>query len=387
VSLNKKIADAARYEGDGKSRDIRWDDRLTGLGLRVYPSGKKSFVLQYRAADRRVRLLTLGPYGVLTVDQARDHARRHLVGVRDGEDPVEERRTPKGITVADFAEVYLERHSRPRKRTWKEDERRLLTRIVPALGTRRMEDLRRSDIASLHGELGKDAPIEANRVLTLLGGLFTKAEEWGHVPEGHPNPARRVSRFPERSRERWLKPAEMEALVKAVQEEVDPFIQAAVMLYLLTGLRKRELLRARWEHVDIEAAALRIPETKSGRPHTVPLSSPALEILSRLPRDGSNPWVFPGTDGTHRKDFKRAWERVRAKAGLEDLRLHDLRRTVGSWMAQAGVPLQVIGEILNHSHPAVTRVYARLAGTQSRDALQVFGEEFEKVVSGLGGGR
>ena len=388
MALTKRMIDSATYKGqstvaaNGKkrwSRDIRWDDKIPGFGLIIYPSGRKAFVLNYRGPNRRERLITIGLYGPFTVHQARDRAHKLLVEVKDGGDPLKERRALPDLSVREFADRYMERHSRPQKRTWKEDERRLKSHILPAFGSRALTDVRRADITRLHSAIGAEPPVEANRVLTLVGGIFAKAESWGYVPEGHPNPARGIGRFKERSRDRWLRPEEVERLLAAVAEETDPYVRAAFRLYLQTGLRKGELLQLQWQDIDFKRAELRIPYTKSGRPHSLSLTETALAILLELPRSNHSDWVFPGHGTNHRKDLKRPWQRIRKRAGLDGVTIHDLRRTVGSWMAQAGVPLQVIGEVLNHRHPDVTRIYARLAEDQGRHALQAVEHKIKEL--------
>jgi len=379
VALTKRQIDSFTYAGSGK--DIRWDDQLSGFGVRIYPSGKKSFVVQYRKPGQRSsRFTTLGQYGVLTLDQARKKARRFLVDVGDGADPLDGR-PPTNTTIKQFAKTYVQDYAKRAKKTWREDERRLEKHIVPTLGSHSLIDVQRPDVARLHQKLGQGTPIEANRVLALVSHLFTKAEEWGYVPAGHPNPARGVQKNKEKARDRWLKESEVRRLMEAVSEELDPYVKAAILLYLLTGLRKNELLAARWVDVDLERQELRLPDTKSGRPHVIHLSPEATHVFRGLPRQQDCPSVFPGRFDKHRKDIKGQWERVRQKAGLEDVRLHDLRRTVGSWLAQQGTPIQVIGKILNHSHPAVTAVYARLADEQSKQAMNVLGEKMGEVLA------
>ena len=149
----------------------------------------------------------------------------------------------------------------------------------------------------------------------------------------------------------------------AVEQAEDPYVRAAVPLFILTGLRKRELLSATWANVDLDRAEIRIPETKSGGAQVRLLPAPAVSILRGLPRMAESPYVFPSppNPAKPRGDFKKPWKRIRKRADLEDINLHDLRRTAGSHMAQVGVPLQVIGEVLGHSHPGVTKLYARLA--------------------------
>jgi integrase len=201
------------------------------------------------------------------------------------------------------------------------------------------------------------------------------------VPEDHPNPARGVDHFREEKRDRWITPEELPRLARAINQEPNESARFALWLYLLTGARKSELLRARWDDVSFERAELRLADTKAGRTHYIPLSSPAMALLQQIPRRAGNPHVFPGRELT--PEFQRdpaplvniakAWNRVRKAAGVEDVRLHDLRRTVGSWLAQAGNSLHLIGRVLNHSNVSTTQVYARFGEDHVRAALEQHG--------------
>lgn len=380
MGLTKRQIDAASYEGNGSAWDLRYDDDVSGFAVRVYPSGAKSFVIRYRTKTGRTRLKTIGKYGVLTLDQARKRARKLLVDVADGGDPVEDERASKTLTVKAFKPIYLDRHAKPRKKTWKEDKRRIEKYVLPAIGSRALVDVKRSDVAALHSKIGQHAPVEANRVLALVSVMFTCAEKWGHVPEGSPNPAAGVEPFAEKSRERYVTPKELPSLVKAIEAEENVFVRAVLWLYLLTGCRKSELLAATWDNVDLERRELRIPETKAGRAHVVPLSAPAARILEDLPRFSDNPHVFPGARrGQPLTNISKNWRTIRESAGLEDVHLHDLRRTVGSWLAMSGASLPLIGKVLNHSNASTTQIYARLADELARNALDEYGEQVLKV--------
>jgi integrase len=215
--------------------------------------------------------------------------------------------------------------------------------------------------------------------------MFELARRWGFVPEGHPNPARDIDHFKEAKRDRWVTPEELPRLAQAINEEPNESARFALWLYLLTGARKSELLAARWENVSFERAELRLPETKAGRIHYIPLSSPALALLQQIPRESGNPYVLPGRgprgataeekakNPAHLVNIDKPWQRVRKAAGVEDVRLHDLRRTVGSWLAQAGNSLHLIGRVLNHSNASTTAVYARFAEDNVRAALEQHG--------------
>jgi integrase len=198
---------------------------------------------------------------------------------------------------------------------------------------------------------------------------------WGFLADESANPARRIDHYKEHKRDRWVTPQELPRLIQAIEQETNRYARIALWLYLLTALRKSELLALRWDDVDVVRRELRLPDTKSGRAHYLPLSEAALAILRRAPRLPGNPYVLPGhVPGQHLVNISKPWRRVRKAAGIEDVRLHDLRRTVGSWLAQAGNSLHLIGRVLNHASPATTAIYARFAQDQVRHALEEHGK-------------
>jgi integrase len=322
----------------------------------------------------------------LTLDQARTKARAELAKVEtEGADPLAEReRERQGETVGDLAKAYMERHGNA-KRSGSEDRRRLDRYILPKWGRLKARAVTRADVAALHGKIGKAHPYEANRVLALLSKMFELARRWGFVPEGHPNPARDIDRFKEAKRDRWVTPDELPRLAQAIDAEPNETARFALWLYLLTGVRKSELLRARWADVDWTRAELRLPETKAGRVHYVPLSGPALALLREVLRVEGNPFILVGrgprgasaaekaAKPAHLVNISKPWGRVRTAAGVEDVRLHDLRRTVGSWLAQAGNSLHLIGRVLNHSNQSTTAIYVRFGEDSVRAALEQHG--------------
>src|SRR5262245_32355666 len=293
----------------------------------VYPSGRKAFILRYRVSGRK-RLLTLGTYGPITLDQARTVARQRLGEVVSGEDPVEKRKKARqGETIRALCEAYVERHA-SRKRSTRDDQRRIGQHIIPAWGNRKADSITRADVAALHTKIGQHAPYEANRIVALLSKMFELARRWGFVPENAVNPARGIDKFKEQKRDRWVTQEELPRLAAAITQEPSLYVRAAIWLYLLTGVRKTELLKARWEDVDFARGELRLSETKAGRIHYVPLSPPALALLCALPREEGNPYLLPGAKtGRHLVNIEKPWRRVRKSAGVEDVRLHDLRRT------------------------------------------------------------
>ncbi|MBK1631203.1 integrase [Thiohalocapsa halophila] len=386
MRLTKKVVDSLTYQGVTSQRFVVWDSDPPGFGVRVYPSGRKAFVLSYRVGGRK-RLLTIGAYGVLTLDQARTAARAELAKVETGAaDPLEDRqREARGESVRDLCAAYMERHGNA-KRSARDDARRIRQHVLPAWGGLKVKAVKRADVAALHSRIGKAGkPYEANRTLALLSKIFELARRWGYIPEDHGNPARDIDKFSEAKRDRWLTPEELPRLAQAINEEPNEAARHALWLYLLTGARKSELLRARWADVSFERAELRLPETKAGGVHYIPLSGPALALLRQIPRTDGNPYIFPGRGArgappeeraaapAHLVNIDKPWQRVRKAAGVEDVRLHDLRRTVGSWLAQSGNSLHLIGRVLNHSNASTTQVYARFGEDSVRNALEQHG--------------
>jgi len=385
LHLTKRICETAAATGKGWS--TLWDADVRGLGLRVRRSGRRVFVLFYRNQRCEKRLLTLGGFPELPLDEARRLAKKTLAEVVIGGDPLAERkRIRRASSMAELAELYLEGHAKLHKRSWQGDGQRIRKHVVPAWGTRKAETITRTDVALLHRRLGaENGTTTANRLLALVSHLFHWAEGEGLVPENHPNPARRVPRFREHARERWLTPAEVRRILRALEAERNVSVRGFFWLLLMTGCRKRELLHARWSALDLESGLLRLNATKNGRTHYVPLAAPALRILAQLPRVEGNPHVFIGRgqgEPLSVAAIDQAWRRIRTAADVPDAWLHDLRRTVGSWLAQSGVSLHLIGHVLNHSSPIVTSVYARLANESTRAVLERHAEAVVRVVAG-----
>jgi integrase len=237
-------------------------------------------------------------------------------------------------------------------------------------------------VSAMHAAIGKNSRHEANRLLALAGVIFAKAKDWGDLPESAANPAHGIKQFAEASRDRWLRPEEVKRLLESLRDEDNAFYRSAFLLYLLLGVRRSELLRLRWDDIDLRRRTLTLRETKANRVHHLPLADAAASIFAELRehRVQDNPYVFPSptVEGGHMHDLKRPWQQLRKRAKLADCRLHDLRRTVGSWLAQDGASLHLIGAVLNHSESKTTQVYARLGDDVTRVALD---RHAERVVA------
>jgi len=386
MRLTKTVIEKASYEGDGKSRHVLWDEEIPAFGLRVYPSGNKAFVLFYRQ-DGRQRLMSVGRFGVLTLQQAREKARKALVSVIDGSDPVRQRKGARAAaTLADVAERYMEEHARPKKKASSVagDERLLRLYIIPALGQHKAAAITAADVSQLHHSL-RGKPFQANRVLALLSKMFSLAEKWGYRLD-YSNPCRHVERYRERKRERFLSSEELarlgEALTKAEHEQTEhPSAILAIRLLLLTGARKNEILSLTWDEVDLQRGYLRLRDSKTDG-KVIPLGPPALELLSDANRIEENPYVCHGVrHGQRLVGLQRPWDRIRQEAGLPEVRLHDLRHTHASVAAGVGYGLPIIGKLLGHTQPVTTARYAHLADDPVKEAAARVSREMDQSLN------
>jgi integrase len=346
------------------------DNALKGFALRVTANGAKSFVWEGRIKGR-MRRYTLGAYPALTVAAARERALAAKVAIVGGRDPSTERRDERReLTFAGLATRYIAEHAKPRKRSWKEDERRIKAHLLTRFGTRRLSDIRPDEIVAMQNLLKRQRGLyESNRVAVLIRTMFNIARDMKLF--GGENPAARIKLFREDKRERFLSPEELRRVNDALADEQSEYWRAYFPLALILGTRKSELLSVRWENIDFDQRTLRLPKTKAGRSHLLPLPSSAVELLSSLPSRTQNEWVFPSrSGGGHSVEAAKAWQRIRQRAGLTDVRLHDLRRTLGSWLAAQGHSLPLIGRALNHSSIAATQIYARLDLDPVRRALE-----------------
>ncbi|RYG90585.1 DUF4102 domain-containing protein [Loktanella sp. IMCC34160] len=354
-----------------RDRDyLLWDGDVPGFGVRVYPSGKKTYLVQYRNG-RRTRRYTIGSHGVLTADQARAEAKRLLGDVLRGEDPSatrQERRQAPTVTALceRFLRDYAAIHCKPS--TNRSYEMLIRLHIRPALGPMLINDVTRADVAALHLKLSTDAPYQANRVLALISKLFNTAQDWGLRAEGS-NPAHRIKKNREEEKKRYLSEEEQtrlgRVLNECLQDESETvFVISAIMLLMLTGCRRNEITTLRWDY--IHYTHLDLPDSKTGR-RRIPLPRDAYDILMSLPRRDGNPYVIQGiTPDGYLTDLERPWRRIRERAGLEDVRLHDLRHTYASVAMQSGIDPFTLKEIMGHRNLQTTLRYAHLAD----DAVQ-----------------
>ena len=364
--ISKRSVDAMR---SGNKDDYLWDEELAGFGLKVTPAGRKVYLVQYRLGGRggRTRRVTIGTHGAVTPDEARKEAKRLLGQVSAGRDPAALRDEARAAqTVGSLLEWFLEEHAGTKLKGSTSTEYRRMANlyVLPALRHRPIKDVNRTDVAKLHHAM-KDKPYQANRCIALLSKFFNWTEKHGFRADGS-NPCRHVEKYKEAKRERFLSEAELARLGEALREvetnkTSSPWVIAAIRLLALTGARLSEVLTLRWEYVDFERATIRLPDSKTGA-KTLYLNAPALEVLSGISRLEDNPYVICGErKGAHLVNLQKPWRRIRKAAGLENVRLHDLRHSFASVAAAGGMSLPLIGALLGHSQPATTARYAHLS--------------------------
>ncbi len=379
-SLTKRTVDAAKPDQD---REVMvWDDELRGFGLRVYPSGRKVFLVQYRMGGRGApqRRLKLGALGVLTPDEARKRAAQALRLVSEGRDPAGEKaeaRELARVTLRQAVQEWLEDSEGKRRASTIRLYRSLFGNLVDDdLGGRPVALLTHADLARWHAGL-RATPYQANRALAALAAMFRWAMLRGYRLPAAGNPCTEVARFAEQKRERFLSERELgavgDALADAEAAGMNPYAVAALRLLALTGARRDEIRTLRWEHVDLARAQLRLPTSKTGA-KAVHLPAAAVQLLAGLRRVKGNPFVFPGqVDEAPLSNLNRPWSTITQAAGLPGVRVHDLRHTFAALGAGAGLSLPLLGKLLGHTQAATTQRYAHLADDPVRRGVEAIG--------------
>ena len=433
MKLTKRVVE----DTEPGEKDVwRWDSELIGFGLRVKPSGYKTYLVQYRDEQRKSRKVTIGRHGVFTAEEARGEARRILRAVARGENPAVEKAIREDEpTVDELAARYLSEHAETHKKpkSVADDEHKIERYIKPNLGSFKVAAVTREDVARLHHKL-RDKPIQANRTVALLSKMMNLAEVWGWRPNGS-NPCRHLGKYKEKKRERYLSERELQLLGQALREleqpspepmrvvhsvgrdgkkrtihvKVEPVYPPAILalrLLLLTGARLGEVLTLKWEYADLERQVVRLPDSKTGA-KVIVLGPPVVKLLSEAPRKKGSPWVCPGERGPgHIRDLNGPWRRLKAKVdeiqdkeqaegtleekdrvNVSDLRIHDLRHSFASVGAADGLSLPTIGALLGHTQAATTQRYAHLANDPLRQAAGIISGHIAAVLDGKPAGK
>ncbi len=376
MKLTKRAIDSFTYDGGW---DVRWDEEVKGLGLRIYPTGRKSFIFRYTSRGRRKKTITIGPYGAFTLYKAREIAQRMRVEVSQGYDPLAAKAADRDApTVAQLADRYLKEHAEVKKKpkSVAMDKANLKHHVLPHIGTKKAFEVTREDVSVLHHKM-RSTPYQANRVIALLSKMFNLAEKWGVRPDAS-NPCRHVEKFAEKKADRYLSQEEFARLANVLKQAEQtrtelPGVINAIRLLIFSGARLSEILTLRWENVDLEGSSLHIPDSKTGA-KTIYLPPTAVELLRVTEKLAGNPYVITGRKtGAHLVNLEKPWRRIRQKAGLSDVRLHDLRHSFASVAVSKGMSLPMIGALLGHSQPHTTARYAHLAADPIKEASALIG--------------
>jgi len=339
--------------------------------LRVTHTGAKTFAVRRKLNGHAVRI-SIGKFPVTTVEQAQKKAAEINSEIIQGQNPNDAKRAIREeMTLTELFNLYMEMHAKPYKKSWREDENNF-RRYLRRWGNRKLSQIGKQDIQKLHSKIGKDkGKYAANRTLSLLQTVFNRAIDWGW---NYQNPADGIKKFKEISRDRFLESNELPKFFAALAKEPNHTARDYFIISLLTGARRTNCLEMRWDQIDFEKNTWLIPDTKNGTPQTLPLMPTVIDILKARRddqwADSTSEWVFPGLGKTgHLVEPKKAWTRILTRAGIKGVRIHDLRRSLGSWQAATGANLSIIGKTLNHKNVSTTAIYARLGLDPVRESM------------------
>jgi integrase len=361
---------------DGAKKIDYFDSAQRGFMLEVRRSGGKTFYQRYTDERGRERQFKIGPSDVLSLSMARRKARTTAAEALVGSDPQERRAEMR--TIPTFAELVRDRylpHVKSYKRSWCTDETVLRVHILPVLGSQYVDLVRAEPIAALVERMREKgyASGTTNRVVIVLRHIFNLARKW-RVPGVGENPTAGINIAPDVKRERFLSLEEAQRLIVSIEQDENQVAAKAIMLLLLTGARRNEVTHARWDYLDWEKRTLLVPVAKSGKPRTIALNGAAITLLRSIPRLDFNPYILPSpVTGEPSPSLFFPWQRIRTRAGLPDLRLHDLRHSFASFLVNNGVSLYVVQGLLGHANTKYTQRYAHLTPDTLRDAAETVG--------------
>jgi len=370
INFTKAAIDALQFPAKGH-RLRCYDSKTRGLLIEITAQGSKCFWLR-RKINGRSNWERIGPYPYITIEQARNRADEINGEIAQGSSPFEARKAwEEELTLGELFHEYLERHARKKRKTAANMEKEF-KRTLDHWRDHKLSTITNNDVEKLHGYLGRVRGIyTANRTIQLLRAVFNKGRCWKLFLKD--NPAAGISLFPEKARERFLNKEEIRRLIQALLMEEDHQTRDFVMLSLLTGARKSNILSMRWDDVDLDSGTWTIPETKNGTSQTIALTATEVALLTQRRATTDSDYVFSGRGPRgHLVEPKKGWLRLLRTAAITNCTLHDLRRNLGSWMASQNVNVALIQSALNHKDLKTTlNVYARTAKEAERKGREV----------------
>ena len=384
-TFNVKEIEALQATGVEK---YYWDKKQPGLGLRLNVTGERFFVVQYRVKGGPRRRIALGRYGSITLDEARDRARRFVTAGLDGRDVHNDREAlANTLTFAELAQKWIDLHVRPKRaaKTLSGYEGMLRRYLRKPFGKRAVRTITRAEALALHKKMSA-TPKAANDAIVAAKAAVNFGLKSNLLPTGMENPFAGIELYKREDRERYLSEAEVARIGDAMIEleasgAISPWSAAAIRLLVFTGCRKDEILSLRWEWVDFDAGVLLLPTSKTGK-RRIELSAAAVEILKALPRIPGNAYAINGQrPGKHIVSLQVPWKKICVKAGVTACRVHDLRHSFASFAASDGLSLLMIGKLLGHKTPATTARYAHLTDSALKRANEGIGARLGGLLS------
>lgn len=358
----------------GKAKVDFFDSEQRGFMLEVRRSGGKTFYQRYTDERGRERQYKIGPADAITIDQARKKARIVLAQAVLGDDPQARRRELREIpTLAELVRDRYLPHVKAYKRSWRTDETVFRIHILPTLGARPLDEITGDAIADVMQRMRDKgyASGTVNRVLILIRFIFNLARKW-KIAGVKENPTFGLNTAPDVQRDRFLSAEETHRLITSINVDENRSAAHTIMMLLLTGARRNEVSHAKWDYIDWERGTLLVPISKTGRPRVIALNGRALSLLRSIPRLNDNPYIFPSPlTGRPCPSLHFPWTRIKERAQLDGVRLHDLRHSFASFLVNEGVSLYVVQGLLGHTQPRTTQRYAHLAQHTLNNAAEV----------------
>ena len=368
INFTKKIIDSLKLP-DKNKRHYFYDEKINGLELMVTDQGTKSFKVYRKFNGKPVRV-TLGKYPEMTIENARKKAQLVITDMISGKNPNEEKKNIRSeTTFGKMFKIFMERHSKITKKNWIADEQDV-PRFLSHWFKKKLSTISKQEIQLIHERVRVENGLyQANRLLERIKVIYNKAIEWGW---NGTNPASNIKKFKEKSRDRFLHPDELPRFFESLESEPNLTIKDYIYVSLFTGARKSNVLSMKWEDINFERCEWLIPETKNGESLRVHLTEKVIDILkNRLQSSPNSKWVFESIGKTgHLVEPKSGWKRILQRASIKDLRLHDLRRTLGSYQAINGASSLIIGKSLGHKNQQSTAIYARLSIDPIKESVE-----------------